>query len=105
TDSGSLSEAGAVAVVIAATDSGTLSEASQVDTGSTPTASDSGSLSESAAIAARLSPAGALRGYGTGSGNIDRVWLPLEAGGARTPIDVGNDFTYEFRLKCRYADN
>lgn len=44
-----------------------------------------------------------LRFYGTGSGGIDRVVVPLAAG---TPVNVGaGDFTVEFWIKGALADN
>lgn len=44
--------------------------------------------------------------FGTGTTNIDRVQIPLEVTGTPTAVDVGAaDFTYEFWLRCAYADN
>lgn len=47
-----------------------------------------------------------LRFYGNGTGNIDRVRIPLDTGGASTPADVGaGDATYECWIKFNRADN
>lgn len=47
-----------------------------------------------------------LRFYGNGTGNIDRVRIPLDTGGVSTPVDVGaGDFTIECWINCLYANN
>ncbi|NJO31401.1 MAG: hypothetical protein HC874_30475 [Richelia sp. SL_2_1] len=47
-----------------------------------------------------------LRFYGTGSGNIDRVRLPLDTDGVSTSIDVGaDDFTIESWIQFDRANN
>ncbi len=44
----------------------------------------------------------AVRFYGTGTGQIDRIKIPL----ASAPqLNVGGDFTIEFWMRARYADN
>lgn len=52
---------------------------------------------------------GHLRFYGTDTStypDVDRVRIPLRSGGSPTAVDVGaGDFTYEFWLRCAYADN
>jgi hypothetical protein len=54
----------------------------------------------------RLEAGGHLRFYGTASGRIDRVRIPLRNGGSPTAVDVGaGDCTYECWLRCAYADN
>ena len=62
-----------------------------------------------AATASALgSRAASLRFYGTGSGQIDRVRIPLtQASGTQSrPVNVGaGDFTIEVWLKAAYADN
>lgn len=48
----------------------------------------------------------ALRFYGNGTGNIDRVRIALDVDSESTAVDVGaGDFTIEMRLRCSYADN
>lgn len=45
----------------------------------------------------------ALRFYGHGVNNIDRVRIPLD--GPHRKLDVGGDFTIEFQMKALLADN
>jgi len=48
-------------------------------------------------------PAGfALRFYGNGYGDIDRVKIPIDP---PVPVDVGGDFTLEWWMKARIEDN
>ncbi len=48
----------------------------------------------------------ALRFFGTGANDVDRVKVALEAGGVSRPVNVGaNDFTIEFWIKGNAADN
>lgn len=48
----------------------------------------------------------ALRFYGNGTSNIDRVRIPLDTGGTSTAADVGaGDATYETWIKFDRADN
>ena len=44
-----------------------------------------------------------LRFFGTGTNDIDRVKIPIDA--PARPIDVGADFTVEFWMKADLADN
>lgn len=44
-----------------------------------------------------------LRFFGNGTGDIDRVKIPLDS--PHRPIDVGDDFTIEFWMKANLADN
>lgn len=46
-----------------------------------------------------------LRFFGTGSGDVDRIKIPLELGGGSSPVNVGGDFTVEFWLKAQPGDN
>ncbi len=48
-------------------------------------------------------PAGfALRFYGNGNGDIDRVKIPIDP---QVPVDIGGDFTLEWWMKARIEDN
>ena len=49
----------------------------------------------------------ALRFYGNATGQIDRVRIPLQDGAStQYPVNVGaGSFTYDFWLRCNYADN
>jgi glucose/arabinose dehydrogenase len=42
---------------------------------------------------------GSLRFFGTGSGDVDRVKIPLGDSAPGKPVDVGGDFTLEFWMK------
>lgn len=44
-----------------------------------------------------------LRFYGNGSGDIDRVKIPID--NPANPLDIGGDFTIEFQIKAQLADN
>jgi hypothetical protein len=53
---------------------------------------------------ASASPAGySLRFHGTGSGDVDRVKIPL--GNPSRPVDPGGDFTLEFWLRALPGEN
>lgn len=52
---------------------------------------------------APASTAYALQFFGNGAGDIDRVKIAL--GNPSRPVDVGGDFTIEFWMKARAADN
>lgn len=57
-----------------------------------------------AASAPLAHPAGSsLRFHGTGSGDVDRVKIPL--GNPSLPINVGGDFTLEFHLRALPGEN
>lgn len=45
----------------------------------------------------------AVRFYGTGTGQADRVKIRIDAPG--NPLNVGDDFTIEFWIRCSPADN
>ncbi len=48
----------------------------------------------------------ALRFFGTGANDVDRVKIALEAGGVSRPVNIGaTDFTIEFWIKGNVADN
>jgi hypothetical protein len=50
------------------------------------------------------SPAGySLRFHGTGSGDVDRVKIPL--GGPSRPVNIGGDFTLEFWMRALPGEN
>lgn len=44
-----------------------------------------------------------LRFFGNGTGDIDRVKIPID--NPSTPADVGNSFTIEFQIRAKAADN
>lgn len=44
-----------------------------------------------------------LRFYGNGTGDIDRVKIPLD--NPANPLDVGGSFTIEFQVKALFSDN
>jgi glucose/arabinose dehydrogenase len=46
-----------------------------------------------------------LRFFGTGSGDIDRVKIPLANGSSSRAVNVGRDFTIEFWLKAAAGEN
>ncbi|MGH2829941.1 MAG: LamG-like jellyroll fold domain-containing protein, partial [Actinomycetota bacterium] len=47
-----------------------------------------------------------LRFTGTEGGSVDRVKFPVDVGGQSTPLNVGGwDFTIEFWMRARAADN
>ncbi|MCS7077123.1 MAG: T9SS type A sorting domain-containing protein [Bacteroidia bacterium] len=44
-----------------------------------------------------------MRFYGHGTGDIDRVKIPIDA--PEKPVDLSNDFTIEFEIKASLSDN
>lgn len=80
---------------------GALTLSGQVDTGNEAT------LNATLAALTVLPPTlYALRFFGNGDNQIDRVRIPLDPGGSSSAADVGaGDFTYECWLRCAYADN
>lgn len=44
-----------------------------------------------------------MRFYGHGTGDIDRIKIPIDA--PEKPVDVANDFTIEFEMKASLSDN
>jgi hypothetical protein len=44
-----------------------------------------------------------MRFYGHGTGDIDRVKIPIDL--PEKPVDIANDFTIEFEMKALLADN
>ncbi len=57
-------------------------------------------------LASRADAEHALRFFGTGTDDVDRVKIPLvDADGRSLPVNVAGDFTLEFFLKADAADN
>ena len=46
-----------------------------------------------------------LRFFGTGSGDVDRIKIPLGLGAVSSPVNVSGDFTVEFWLKANAGLN
>jgi hypothetical protein len=104
-----IAEAGAVAPTVEA---GGITIAPAVaisDAGAVAPGVALGAVTVSPAAAVSVASAGdyALRFYGNATGQIDRVRIPLEDGAStQYPVNVGaGSFTYDFWLRCNYADN
>lgn len=114
--SGAASSAGALTTAAGAVRAVSGAIASDGATGRRPARALVGALASAGALirqaqvarSGSFSAGRSLRFYGTATGGIDRVRFPLTASGGTvaTAINVGaGAFTYEFWLRCRYADN